>query len=65
MAVAIEGAIVGRHIHPGETLYVDLSKNDVILLLKQLRNELDESDLRALKMIANVKAQGDPFWRAV
>ncbi|WP_297467164.1 intein-containing translation initiation factor aIF-2 [Thermococcus sp.] len=65
VAIAIEGAIVGRHIHPGETLYVDLSKNDVIVLLKQLRDELDESDLRALKMIAKVKAKQDPFWRAV
>ncbi|NJE48548.1 intein-containing translation initiation factor aIF-2 [Thermococcus sp. 9N3] len=65
VAIAIEGAIVGRHIHPGETLYVDLTKNDVIILLKQLKNELDESDLRALKMTAKVKAKEDPFWRAV
>ncbi|WP_297501494.1 intein-containing translation initiation factor aIF-2 [Thermococcus sp.] len=65
VAIAIEGAIVGRHIHPGETLYVDLSKNDVIVLLKQLRDELEETDLRALKMTAKVKAKQDPFWRAV
>ncbi|AHL22236.1 intein-containing translation initiation factor aIF-2 [Thermococcus nautili] len=65
VAIAIEGAIVGRHIHPGETLYVDLTKNDVIILLKQLKNELDESDMRALKMTAKVKAKEDPFWRAV
>ncbi|NJE10626.1 intein-containing translation initiation factor aIF-2 [Thermococcus sp. MAR1] len=65
VAIAIEGAIVGRHIHPGETLYVDLSKNDVIILAKQLKNELDETDIRALKMTAKVKAQQDPFWKAV
>ncbi|WP_297496018.1 hypothetical protein, partial [Thermococcus sp.] len=59
------GAIVGRHIHPGETLYVDLSKNDVIVLLKQLRDELEETDIKALKMTAKVKAKEDPFWRAV
>ncbi|NJE60172.1 intein-containing translation initiation factor aIF-2 [Thermococcus sp. 21S7] len=65
VAIAIEGAMVGRHIHPGETLYVDLSKNDVIILAKQLKNELDETDIRALKMTAKVKAQQDPFWKAV
>ncbi len=65
VAVAIEGAIVGRHIHPGETLYVDVSKNDVILLAKQLKNELDETDIKALKMTAKVKAQKDPFWKSV
>ncbi|NJE01358.1 intein-containing translation initiation factor aIF-2 [Thermococcus sp. JdF3] len=65
VAVAIEGAMVGRHIHPGETLYVDLSKNDVIILAKQLKNELDDTDVKALKMTAKVKAQQDPFWKAV
>ncbi|WP_461864058.1 intein-containing translation initiation factor aIF-2 [Thermococcus sp.] len=65
VAVAIEGPIVGRHIHPGETLYVDLSKNDVVILAKQLKNELDETDIKALKMTAKVKAQKDPFWKAV
>ncbi|WP_088862614.1 intein-containing translation initiation factor aIF-2 [Thermococcus celer] len=65
VAVAIEGAMVGRHIHPGETLYVDLSKNDVVILAKQLRDELDETDIKALKMTAKVKAQKDPFWKAV
>ena len=65
VAVAIEGVMVGRHIHPGETLYVDLSKNDVILLAKQLKSELDESDIKALKMTAKVKAKRDPFWKAV
>ncbi|QDA32460.1 intein-containing translation initiation factor aIF-2 [Thermococcus indicus] len=65
VAIAIEGAMVGRHIHPGETLYVDLSKNDVIILAKQLKNELDETDIKALKMTAKVKAQQDPFWKAV
>ncbi|MDV3103281.1 intein-containing translation initiation factor aIF-2 [Thermococcus waiotapuensis] len=65
VAIAIEEAIVGRHIHPGETLYVDLSKNDVILLAKQLRGELEETDIKALKMTAKVKEKEDPFWRAV
>jgi translation initiation factor 5B len=57
--------MVGRHIHPGETLYVDLSKNDVIILAKQLKSELDDTDIKALKMTAKVKAQQDPFWKAV
>ncbi len=65
VAIAIEGAIVGRHIHPGETLYVDLSKNDVILLAKKLKDELEDTDITALKMTAKVKAKKDPFWRAV
>ncbi|WP_231855751.1 translation initiation factor IF-2 [Thermococcus peptonophilus] len=65
VAIAIEGAIVGRHIHPGETLYVDLSKNDVIILAKQLKDELEETDIKALKMTAKVKAKEDPFWKAV
>jgi len=65
VAVAIEGATVGRQINPGETLYVDLRKTDVITLAKQLRNELDETDIKALKMTAKVKAQQDPFWNGV
>ncbi|AIF69351.1 translation initiation factor IF-2 [Palaeococcus pacificus DY20341] len=62
VAIAIEGPIVGRHIHPGEMLYVDLSRDDVMRLVKELRNELDETDIRALKEIAKVKKQKDPFW---
>jgi len=65
VAIAIEGAIVGRHIHPGETLYVDLSRDDAIILLKHLRDVLEDTDIKALKMIAQVKAKEDPFWRAV
>nr|7ZAG_7 Chain 7, Translation initiation factor 5B [Pyrococcus abyssi GE5]7ZAH_7 Chain 7, Translation initiation factor 5B [Pyrococcus abyssi GE5]7ZKI_7 Chain 7, Translation initiation factor 5B [Pyrococcus abyssi GE5] len=65
VAIAIEGAIVGRHIHPGETLYVDLSRDDAITLLKHLRDTLEDTDIKALKMIAKVKAKEDPFWRAI
>lgn len=62
VAIAIEGAIVGRHIHPGEILYVDISRDDAIRLVKELRDMLDETDIRALKETAKVKAQKDPFW---
>ncbi|HIP74942.1 MAG TPA: translation initiation factor IF-2, partial [Thermococcus paralvinellae] len=65
VAVAIDGPIVGRHIHPGEILYVDLSRDDAIRLVKDLRDMLDESDIKALKMIAKVKAREDPFWTAL
>jgi len=65
VAIAIEGAIVGRHIHPGEILYVDISRDDAIRLIKELRDMLDESDIRALKETAKVKAQKDPFWGAL
>lgn len=65
VAVAIDGAMVGRHIHPGEILYVDISKDDVIKLVKELRDMLDETDIRALKKTAQVKAQKDPFWKAL
>ena len=65
VAIAIEGAIVGRHIHPGEILYVDISRDDAIRLIKELRDVLDESDIRALKETAKVKAQKDPFWGAL
>ena len=37
----------------------------MIILAKQLKNELDETDIKALKMTAKVKAQQDPFWKAV
>jgi len=57
--------MVGRHIHPGEILYVDISKDDVIKLVKELRDMLDETDIRALKKTAQVKAQKDPFWKAL
>ncbi|MDK2869850.1 MAG: translation initiation factor [Pyrococcus sp.] len=65
VAIAIEGAIVGRHIHPGETLYVDISRDDAIILLKYLRDVLEDSDIKALKIIAQIKAKEDPFWRAI
>ena len=65
VAVAIDGPIVGRHIHPGEILYVDLSRDDAIRLVRELRDMLDESDIKALKMIAKVKAREDPFWAAL
>ncbi|WP_175059055.1 translation initiation factor IF-2 [Thermococcus sp. 2319x1] len=65
VAIAIEGAIVGRHIHPGEILYVDISRDDAIRLVKELRDMLDETDIKALKETAKVKAQKDPFWSAL
>jgi translation initiation factor 5B len=65
VAIAIDGAIVGRHIHPGEILYVDISRDDAVRLVKELKDMLDESDIRALKETAKVKAQQDPFWSAL
>ncbi|WP_042698002.1 translation initiation factor IF-2 [Thermococcus sp. PK] len=65
VAIAIDGAIVGRHIHPGEILYVDISRDDAVRLVKELKDILDESDIRALKETAKVKAQQDPFWSAL
>ncbi len=65
VAVAISGPTVGRHIHPGEILYVDLPRDHVIRLVKELKDSLDETDIKALKEIAKVKKQVDPFWASL
>jgi len=54
-----------RHIHPGEILYVDLPRDHVIRLVKELKDSLDETDIKALKEIAKVKKQVDPFWASL
>jgi translation initiation factor 5B len=60
LAVAIDGATVGRQIKEGEVLYVDLTGHEARALFAMTKLSPDERD--ALEKVARVKRRTDRFW---
>lgn len=59
VSVAIDGVTMNRQIHPGETLYVDMTEEAV----KQIRDlNLDAESLKTLEEIIKIKRKENIFW---
>ncbi len=61
IAMAINGATVGRQIHEGDTIYTDISEDD-FKKLKELKKHLTDKELIILKEIAEIKRKDNPVW---
>jgi len=59
VAIAVEGATVGRHIDVGDVLYVDLQASKI----EELRRAgLNEDEKMVLEEFLEIKRKAEPFW---
>jgi len=59
VAISIEGAIVGRHIQEGDTLYTDIPRDHVLELKGELRDLLSGDELAVIDEIITIKQKRD------
>jgi len=62
LAVSIEGGVVGRNINEGDILYVDIPRDHVIVLKRDLKDVLSADELDVLGEIIAVKQRKDPTY---
>ncbi|RLF49688.1 MAG: translation initiation factor IF-2 [Thermoplasmata archaeon] len=60
VAIAIEGATVGRHVRVEDVLYVDIPEGDVRKLLEG--NLLNDDEMEILEELIKIKRKSDQFW---
>jgi translation initiation factor 5B len=59
VAISIEGAIVGRHIQEGDTLYTDMPRDHVLELKGELKDLLSGDELAVMDEIITIKQKRD------
>lgn len=64
VAVSLGKAIVGRHIHEGETFYVRVPEAHAKLLLTKFSDRLTAEEIGALKEYVMIMRVESPFWAA-
>jgi translation initiation factor 5B len=62
LAVSMEGPIMGRHINEGDVLYVDVPRDQVIALKRDLKDMLSGDELGVLDEIIAIKQRKDPTY---
>jgi translation initiation factor 5B len=62
VAVSLGKAIVGRHIHEGETFYVKVPEGHAKVLLAKFQDRLTPEEFEALNEFVGIKRLGSPFW---
>jgi len=61
IAVAFPGAVVGKQLVEGDTLYTNLSDNQ-FKKYKELKNYLKDSEVQILKEIVQLRRETNPLW---
>lgn len=61
VAVSMDGVTVGRQIHEGDVIYVDVPEDD-FKKLKELKKYLGKGEISLLKEIASIKREDNPVW---
>ncbi|MCW4035290.1 MAG: translation initiation factor IF-2 [Candidatus Bathyarchaeota archaeon] len=62
VAVSLGKAIVGRHIHEGETFYVRVPEDHARVLLSKFEDRLTAEEVEALKEYIQIMRKESPFW---
>ncbi|MFQ6062560.1 MAG: translation initiation factor IF-2 [Methanosarcinales archaeon] len=62
VAVSIDGPIVGRHIHEGETLYVDIPEKHAKALEQELYDTMTADEIETFELFLDIKRKHDIFW---
>ena len=62
VSVAIDGPTVGRQIHEGDELWVDLPEKHAKILEQELTDEIPADELEALQGFLDNHRRRDPFW---
>ena len=62
MAIAIEGATVGRQLDVEDEVYVDLPERHVKVLEREMLPHISATAREVLEEYTAMRRRGDPFW---
>jgi len=62
VAMAIDGPTVGRQIHEGDILYVNIPEKHARIVEQELKSKLSQDEREALEEFLEIKRRKDPFW---
>lgn len=62
VAISIDGPTVGRQIHEGDILYVNIPEKHARIVELELKPRLAEDEREVLEDFLEIKRKKDPFW---
>ncbi|WP_440952342.1 translation initiation factor IF-2 [Methanococcoides sp. FTZ1] len=62
VAMSIEGPTVGRQIHEGDVLYVNIPERHAKILEHELYDSLSADEIEAMEAFLEIKRRDNPFW---
>jgi translation initiation factor 5B len=62
VAISIDGPTVGRQIHEGDILYVNIPEKHARIVEKELMKKLSEDEREAFERFLEIKRKKEPFW---
>jgi len=62
VAVAIDGPTVGRQIHEGDILYVNIPEKHARIVEQELKPRLAEDERETMENFLTIKRKKEPFW---
>ena len=62
VAISIDGPTVGRQIHEGDILYVNIPEKHARIVELELKPKLAEDEREVLENFLDIKRKKDPFW---
>ncbi|MCJ7445570.1 MAG: translation initiation factor IF-2 [Methanotrichaceae archaeon] len=61
-AISIEGPTVGRQIHEGDILYINIPEKHARIVEQELKPKLSEDEREVLEEFLEIKRKKEPFW---
>jgi translation initiation factor 5B len=62
VAISIDGPTVGRQIHEGDILYVNIPEKHARIVELELKPKLAEDEREVFDQFLEIKRKKDPFW---
>ncbi|HSD56821.1 MAG TPA: translation initiation factor IF-2, partial [Methanotrichaceae archaeon] len=62
VAISIDGPTVGRQIHEGDILYVNMPEKHARIVEMELKPKLSEDEREVLEKFLEIKRKKEPFW---
>jgi translation initiation factor 5B len=62
VAISIDGPTVGRQIHEGDILYVNIPEKHARIVEMELKPKLSEDEREVLEKFLDIKRKKEPFW---
>ncbi len=62
VAISIDGPTVGRQIHEGDILYVNMPEKHARIVEMELKPKLSEDEREVLENFLEIKRKKEPFW---
>ena len=62
VAISIDGPTVGRQIHEGDILYINIPEKHSRIVEQELKPKLNEDEREVLEKFLEIKRKKEPFW---